>query len=1052
MATRPINLPSGFELETSSIPAGFQLESIEESRMNIPVGFELETPAKPSAIKEIATAFPTGIAKGFMGLGEAFVGVHEALTNVPIIGAWSEKHRLEETAETQEWKANIEKAYKDMGIPHTVAGKALDAVGQAAPLIAGSLATLGVGGIPLAATYGFTTSGGMAWNRAKKENATDVQAYEDMVLEGSIGAILNATYMPKLLKAAKGVKFSTTNFIRLVKSHAWKLAGNEAKNITSDVLNAAFAGSLNSLVQTGGDIVIPGLTRGAWPKTPTGEIDYPAMLKMIAVSGAKGAAVGGLMGTAFGIIGGAKAIAEPSTFDIDSAISKIQARKDLTTTQKSAYILDVESLRKPPAPTIEKPGVTPTTGSPLTDYETKLNDLITEVKQFQTFKPEQAEAMKRELGIRFAAAEDIAKNEPNPRVALAISKGAMKGSLLKQLTPLKEAGVTRIWTEDDVRPFFGAIQDSDLPITQKWDAESVLNKIWTEGVIPAPHEIAACESIFGKRFTDALLEVRQKTDFTKWNMFMETINIPRALLASCDNSAALRQGFLMAFVDPVNWGKNVGRSLRSLVDERYTEFRDIQIRTNPLYEHAKEHGMPFDNMYGAPQERFQSRLAEKIPGIGRFIKGSQRGWTTFLNGLRMDSYAKFVEAWDGTNKTSADYDSLAQFIGHATGHGDIKSFKKLMPALNMAFFAPRWTMSQFQVFGDLVTTTSPVRKIVAGNLIEAAGVSLLTLSLASMIPGVEVQHDPRSSDFGKIKIGNERINFLGTDQQAIRTASQFLTGQIKAAQVGRIYKEERGKILWRFVRSKLAPTPGLITDLMAGETFLGKRLQLTPAGIPGGIYERVMPLFIQDCVDAARYQGFGTMIATAPLAFHGVGVMAYPKTAATELTTLKNIMAQKYYGGKWDEIGPMAQQALIKNNPSIQVQEAAARIEKDDYGFNEKIGKEQKASADYLTKRLSKEVHKEFTNSIIPMVQLSRNLSSDWFLNETRYEEYKRLTSKCFNQILPKLVSSNIYQNLSVNDRREVMTNVMNEVTKTVRQSIVNKANIRDLTKRKDLK
>ncbi|GAH48112.1 unnamed protein product, partial [marine sediment metagenome] len=280
-----------------------------------------------------------------------------------------------------------------------------------------------------------------------------------------------------------------------------------------------------------------------------------------------------------------------------------------------------------------------------------------------------------------------------------------------------------------------------------------------------------------------------------------------------------RQGILLLPLVPKEWIKAVGRGYRAFASPEYAKYQDLQIKTHPYYEKLARAGLDLTRVGGltSGEEIFMSDFAHKIPGI----RASERAYVTTLNSLRAGTFYHFAEQWEGSGKTAEDYKALARFINYATGRGDIKRLKKYYPILNAAFFAPRLQMGRVQVIGELINTTSPVRKLIAADLAEFVGGGLLILGLLSMLKGVEIEKDPRSTDFGKVRIGETRIDFWGGYQPIARFMTQLISGQRKATETKRIMPVERGEVIWRFIQSKLSPPAGFTVDMLRGETYLG---------------------------------------------------------------------------------------------------------------------------------------------------------------------------------------------------------------------------------------
>src|SRR5690606_18698368 len=102
------------------------------------------------------------------------------------------------------------------------------------------------------------------------------------------------------------------------------------------------------------------------------------------------------------------------------------------------------------------------------------------------------------------------------------------------------------------------------------------------------------------------------------------------------------------------------------------------------------------------------------------------------------------------------------------------------------FFAPRLVASRFQlVLGQpFYGGTARTRKLIAQEYAKfLTGIGLVYL--LSGLMGAELEFDPRSSDFGKIKVGNTRIDPLAGISQVTVLLYRLGSGQIKTGR-GRI--------------------------------------------------------------------------------------------------------------------------------------------------------------------------------------------------------------------------------------------------------------------------
>src|SRR4029077_3713637 len=137
--------------------------------------------------------------------------------------------------------------------------------------------------------------------------------------------------------------------------------------------------------------------------------------------------------------------------------------------------------------------------------------------------------------------------------------------------------------------------------------------------------------------------------------------------------------------------------------------------------------------------------------------------------------------------------------------------------------------------------------------------------------------DPRNADWGKIRIGNTRIDLWGGYQQFARLFSQIATGEIVSSTTGKTlrltggHSLSRQDIVKRFLEGKLAPTPSLINDWFRGTDFAEK-----PFSWKRAVVSRSYPLLIQDMQDVYHQTGSPWAVAGAyGIGALGVGVQSY---------------------------------------------------------------------------------------------------------------------------------------------------------------------------------
>lgn len=394
------------------------------------------------------------------------------------------------------------------------------------------------------------------------------------------------------------------------------------------------------------------------------------------------------------------------------------------------------------------------------------------------------------------------------------------------------------------------------------------------------HELEAVK----RDFREGLLRDRLARRTLPQKLFSgitETINAFRAIMTSFDLSAVLRQGGFITFAHPIRAAKALPSMFKALRSEanRFEVDQEILHRENyKLYQESglylSEHGHKLSQM----EEAYMSHWAQKIPGVA----ASERAYTTFLNRLRADSFEAMAKTLSRDGKpTLKEAQAISNFINVATGRGtSLGMSEAAMTGLNTVFFAPRYVASRFQLLAGqpLFKGTAKTRALVASEYARFLVGAGVVYALAQSMGG-EVESDPRSSDFGKIRFGNTRIDPMAGLLQGTVLISRLGTGETITAK-GRLLPirgpgVKRGgttswDVLSRFVRTKLSPAFGTGVDLVTGKNVVGE--EVTPASAAGGL---VTPLSMRDIYDAMKEQGIPEGTIMALLSIFGMGLQTY---------------------------------------------------------------------------------------------------------------------------------------------------------------------------------
>jgi hypothetical protein len=371
-----------------------------------------------------------------------------------------------------------------------------------------------------------------------------------------------------------------------------------------------------------------------------------------------------------------------------------------------------------------------------------------------------------------------------------------------------------------------------------------------------------------------------------WDTAMEVWNIPKSLLATIDMSAPFRQGAILSAANPAEGGRSTVEMFRQAFSQKKADEWLFAVKESPEYAVMKQAKLylaePTTKMT-AKEEQFLSNFASKIPVLGPLVKGSERAYTGYLNKLRVDVFANGVGVLKDQQMTPEShpeaYKALASFINNATGRGNLGGMEMAAPVLNGLFFSPRYVASRVNLLNPVTYAKmpAPVRKMALKSMLSFIGFGTITLMLASAA-GADVEEDPRSSDFGKMKFGDTRYDVWAGFQQIIRLIAQISTGKRKSTKTGKITKldgtefpfETRADIALKFGRSKLSPSAGTVADLLTGETMDGQEVTLKDE-----VIKNVLPLYIQDMSELIQKDGATGLLTSAVPAFFGVGVQDY---------------------------------------------------------------------------------------------------------------------------------------------------------------------------------
>ncbi len=370
---------------------------------------------------------------------------------------------------------------------------------------------------------------------------------------------------------------------------------------------------------------------------------------------------------------------------------------------------------------------------------------------------------------------------------------------------------------------------------------------------------------------------------------IESINLIKAIKSSYDVSAPGRQGFFAFISHPVKGFKNLPEMLRALGSEEAAYRIETEISKRPNAKLYKDAGVSLTERKGSGskiEEIYRSRWGQLIPGI----PASERAFVSFLNLMRVDLFdTMHKSAFSNRRGTPEELKGLGDYVNQATGRGTLKGYENALQGIGTFLWAPKLVLSRFQmVLGTGLWPgggrTTATRIAVAKEYARILG-SLTVIYAVNDLLGTPTEDDPRSSDFGKIRIGNTRIDVLAGVSQATVFMSRVASGETKGLKTGFVmpirgdYVPYAGTTTWdvisNFLRTKLTPALGLAINLVSGKDLVGNKVTLYD--IPE---EALVPLAIMDIYDAMEEEGIPSGLALGTLGMFGVGIQTHEQTGA----------------------------------------------------------------------------------------------------------------------------------------------------------------------------
>lgn len=376
----------------------------------------------------------------------------------------------------------------------------------------------------------------------------------------------------------------------------------------------------------------------------------------------------------------------------------------------------------------------------------------------------------------------------------------------------------------------------------------------------------------------------------------------KSLMATFDNSFFGRQGIKALYGNMEQkkiWANTLKDSFKNISAELQKKNingfepmdlirADIYSRPNAMNNKYKVGGYELSVLH---EEAIPTSLPQKIPGLGRVFTAAETAFNGSALEMRADLADMFIAKAEeqGLNMLDpAEARGVGNLIGSMTGRGNLGELSPLAGKLNMVLWSARF----FKANIDTITAhqfdskATPFTKAQARqNLLSIVGhVGALTL-LAGLLDPDSVDPDPRSTNFGKIKVFGKWVDITGGLRTIAITAAHLVPsfhngewGVWKKSSTGGWTNLTAGgfgaqtavdAFLDSVLLNKLGPLASIMRDYYAGEMFGGE-----PFNITKSIINSATPLSIQQVSDV-KDEGFVPAFGVAIAEFFGLGVDTY---------------------------------------------------------------------------------------------------------------------------------------------------------------------------------
>jgi len=392
--------------------------------------------------------------------------------------------------------------------------------------------------------------------------------------------------------------------------------------------------------------------------------------------------------------------------------------------------------------------------------------------------------------------------------------------------------------------------------------------------------IQALKEAAGKRtLSQFVLDTIKNPLGALWDFTKEAANAGRAIKSSFDNSFCGRQGrnlFFSGLTESAikvgtlgkkgnfnkisRWSDTFIKSFKMIWDtfggKAVLDEIKAEIISDPMYDLLRKARVAT----ATTEEMYPTQLPEKIPVLGIFIKASDNAFTGSAHYMRYKVGKMYLYALQKSGADMSDksvLESIGKLTNSFTWRGDTGSKSQKPGVINALLWSPRGLKADLDVLTAhrLDRNMSPfARKQAALNLLSIIAAQAVILGLADLIDDDWVTWDITNSDFGSIKIKNNRYRIV-TYAPILVLAARLLRRKSTSSTTGKVTDlKEKGfakrnslDVVMQFLENKSSPAAGVVIDYLKNESDFNKPFTVTSA-----IRNMYSPMILESSISAIK--------------------------------------------------------------------------------------------------------------------------------------------------------------------------------------------------------